>query len=98
MNADDPRMNDVACELARHQYAQGTSGLEIAETIITTRIWSLLHVRTGRATDPAAFPTYGPDDSAECAARRIVANLLDAGWRPPDTECLDLPSVPDAPS
>jgi len=26
---------------------------------------------------------------------RVVARLLDAGWRPPDTECLDLPEIPE---
>lgn len=91
MKPDDPRMAAVECVLARHRYAKGDDGLKIAEAIVTTRIWALLEVRAGRATNPGAFPAYGPDDSAECAARRIVACLLDAGWRPPDTECLDAP-------
>lgn len=97
MNADDPRFATVDCELARHQYAEGVTGIEIAETIATTHIWALLHVVAGRAQNPDAFPTYGPDASAECAARRIIANLLDAGWRPPDADCLTLPATPDSP-
>lgn len=96
MNADDPRMANVECGLALTGYAHGDDGIQIAEQIVTTRIWALLHVRDGRAQNPAAFPTYGPDASEECAARRIVACLLDAGWRPPDTDCLNV-AIPDAP-
>ncbi|MGW4043011.1 hypothetical protein [Streptomyces sp. NPDC004721] len=96
MKPDDPRMANVECGLARTSYRYGRDGVEIAEGIITTRIWALLHVRAGRAQNPDAFPTYGPDASEECAARRIVADLLDAGWRPPDTDCLDLPDSPSA--
>jgi len=92
MNTDDPRLANVDSGLALTGYQLGQTGIEIAETIVTTRIWALLHVRAGRLVDPASFPTYGPDASEECAARRIVADLLDAGWRPPDTECLDLPN------
>ncbi|MFI2078609.1 hypothetical protein [Streptomyces triculaminicus] len=92
MNPDDPRMDNVECGLARAGYKYGQNGLEIAERIVNTRIWALLEVRAGRALNPEAFPAYGPDASAECAARRIVACLLDAGWRPPDTECLNLPA------
>ncbi|MBB5118710.1 hypothetical protein AF335_06160 [Streptomyces eurocidicus] len=92
MNPDDPRMDNVECDLAQTSYAHGQNGLQIAEQIITTRIWALLHVRAGRAQDPDAFPAYGPDASEACAARRIVACLIDAGWRPPDTECLNLPT------
>ncbi|HZX37954.1 MAG TPA: hypothetical protein VFF37_06400 [Streptomyces sp.] len=90
MNADDPRMANVECGLALTSYEFGHDGIHIAEQIVTTRIWALLQVRAGRAQNPGAFPTYGPDDSEECAARRIVACLLDAGWRPPDADCLDL--------
>ena len=96
MTADDPRLADVDCELARHQYAHGVTGIEIAETIATTQIWALLNVLAGRAQNPDAFPTYGPDATEECAARRIIANLLDAGWRPPDADYLNV-AIPDAP-
>ncbi|WP_138964239.1 hypothetical protein [Streptomyces sp. YIM 121038] len=93
-------MTNVECPLARTGYAHGQTGLKIAEDIVTTRIWALLEVRAARAESPDSFPTYGPDDSAECAARRIVACLLDAGWRPPDADCLALaaegPPGPDS--
>lgn len=94
MDANDPRMTNVECGLARTGYRYGQNGIQIAETIATTRIWALLNVRAGRAIDPNSFPTYGPDASEECAARRIVADLLDAGWRPPDDDCLELPDSP----
>ena len=95
MNRDDPRMTNVECGLARMSYAHGRNGVEIAEIIATTGIWVLLDVRAARALDPTAFSAYGPDDSAEAAARRIIANLLDAGWRPADADCLDLPDAPE---
>lgn len=95
MNAEDPRLADVECGLALTGYAHGLDGIQIAEQIVATRIWALLHVRAGREQDPASFPTYGPDVSEECAARRIVACLLDAGWRPPDAECFNV-TIPDA--
>lgn len=94
MEPNDPRMDDVHCGIAKYQYGLGSNGLKIAEGVIEAHISALLDVRAGRELNPDAFPTYGPDASAECAARRIVACLLDAGWRPPDAECLELPQQP----
>lgn len=96
MTPDDPRMEAVVCELARMGYADGKTGIEIAEGWIVPCIEALLAVRDGRAKNPAAFPGYG-EGTAEETARRIVARLLDAGWRPADADCLDLPSIPEEP-
>ena len=97
MDATDPRMQIVDCAIARVGYEHGRTGIEIAEQWIVAGIDALLAVREGRAKNPMAFPGYG-DGTTEEAARRIVARLLDAGWRPPDTECLDLPEIPEAAS
>jgi hypothetical protein len=97
MTPDDPRMNLVVCELARMHYENGRNGIEIGEGWATACVSAVLDVQKSRADNPMAFPGYGTG-TAEEAARRIIARLLDAGWRPPDTECLDLPPVPDAPS
>jgi hypothetical protein len=90
VNADDPRMNLVACELAKSSYADGANGIEVAEGWIAAHVHAVLTVQEGRAKDPKAFPGYG-DGTPQETARRIIARLLDAGWRPADTECLDLP-------
>lgn len=90
MNADDPRMNDVVCAIARIGYAHGKTGIEIAEQWIVAHLDALLAVTAGRADNPMAFPGFGEGTSEE-TARRIVARLIDAGWRPPDIECLSLP-------
>lgn len=94
MKADDPRMAIVDCAIARVGYQHGQNGIQIAEQWITSHVDALLAVRDGRAENPRAFPGYG-EGTTEEAARRIVARLLDAGWRPPDTDCLDLPSMPE---
>ncbi|MFF4489474.1 hypothetical protein ACFY0F_23745 [Streptomyces sp. NPDC001544] len=90
MDTNDPRMQTVDCAIARISYAQGKNGIEIAEQWIVSHVEALLAVTAGRAKNPMAFPGYGEGTSEE-TARRIVARLLDAGWRPPDTECLNLP-------
>ncbi|MFB7707960.1 hypothetical protein [Streptomyces sp. NPDC056105] len=97
MEADDPRMDLVDCDIARMRYEAGETGIQIAEGWATAAVYAVLAVHDGRAKDPKAFPGYG-DGTPEETARRIVARLLDAGWRPPDTECLDLPELPEAAS
>lgn len=94
MNADDPRMANVECGIARIGYQHGQNGIEIAEGWIVSCLDALIAVRDGRANDPRSFPGYG-EGTTEEAARRIVARLLDAGWRPPDADCLDLPAMPE---
>jgi hypothetical protein len=83
----------VDCAIARVGYEHGHTGIEIAEQWITTLIDALHAVRESRAHSPATFPGFG-DATAEETASRIVARLLDAGWRPPDVECLNAPASP----
>ncbi|WP_345624445.1 hypothetical protein [Streptomyces ziwulingensis] len=90
-------MSNVDCAIARIGYAHGRTGIQIAEQWIVSHVDALIAVREGRAKNPMAFPGYGEGTSEE-TARRIVARLLDAGWRPPDTECLDLPDTPEVAS
>lgn len=97
MDAHDPRMANVDCAIARIGYEHGKTGIEIAEQWIVAHVEALLAVTAGRAENPMAFPGFGEGTSEE-TARRIVARLVDAGWRPPDTECLDLPEMPEAAS
>lgn len=97
MKADDPRMADVVCAIAQMGYEQGRNGIEIAEQWIESCVHAVLTVQEWRATNPMSFPGYG-EATAEETARRIIARLLDAGWRPPDTECLNLPEIEGDPS
>jgi hypothetical protein len=87
-------MATVDCAIARLGYANGQTGIEIAQQWISTYVHTFAIVRDERAQNPMNFPGFG-DGSPEETARRIVARLLDAGWRPPDTECLDLPAIPE---
>ncbi|WPR52793.1 hypothetical protein SJI45_18830 [Streptomyces sp. S399] len=86
-------MARVECGIARLSYKQGKTGVEIAEQWIVVHLDALLDVTASRAQDPKSFPDFGTGSSQE-SARRIIARLLDAGWRPPDTDCLDLPQEP----
>lgn len=94
MDANDPRMENVVCDLARFNYGLGQNGIDIAVGWATAGVDAVLTVREWRSKNPMAFPDYGTG-TAEEAARRIIARLLDAGWRPPDAECLDLPDMPE---
>lgn len=88
----DPMAN-IECRVARDAYAKGQNGIEIAEGWIAAHVDATLTVHKARTESPMAFPGYG-DATPEETARRIVGRLLDAGWRPPDLECLDFPARP----
>lgn len=90
-------MEGVACIVAQAMYEEGRSGLDVAEFWISAIVAALIEVQNARAVNPDACPQFGPEASPHVAARRIVARLLDAGWRPPDGECLDLPALPEVP-
>lgn len=94
MTPDDPRMENVDDGLAQFGYSIGQTGLKIAEDCIAAGIYAYVCVRDGRTKDPSAFPGYPQDATEHSAARAILARLIDAGWRPPDADCLDLPEVP----
>lgn len=83
-------MDRVDCALAKTFYQEGRDGLDIAEMWITSVIGALIEVQNARAVRPDACPQFGPEATPHVAARRIIARLLDAGWRPPDTECLEV--------
>ncbi|MFE0651006.1 hypothetical protein ACFVZH_20695 [Streptomyces sp. NPDC059534] len=87
-------MELVDCVVAQSMYKDGRSGLDVAEMWISAVVSALIEVQNARAVNPAACPQFGPEATPHVAARRIIARLLDAGWRPPDGDCLDLPEVP----
>jgi len=69
--------------LARFAYALGTDALTYAEGHIRTLIEVHNEVWYSRAEDPAAFPGYCIELTFEALARRILGDLLDAGWTCP---------------
>ena len=81
-------MDRVDCALAKVFYAEGRDGLDIAEMWISSVIAALIEVQNARHVDPAACPQFGPEATPHVAACRIIARLLDAGWRPADPDCL----------
>ncbi|WP_328632056.1 hypothetical protein [Streptomyces sp. NBC_00356] len=91
-------MDRVVCVVAQSMYDEGRTGLDVAEMWVSAIVSALIEVQRARAASPGACPQFGPEATPHVAARRIVARLLDAGWRPPDSECLDLPELPEAAS
>lgn len=77
--------------LTRSMYAQGQDGLQIAEVIIACGIAALITVQNGRADDPASYPGYPAEAAPHVSARMILAQLVNAGWRPPDARALSAP-------
>jgi hypothetical protein len=67
---------------AASAYANGKDAIDVA----VERVAMMLDVRDevvkGREKDPDSFPIFGSIDRP-VIARRIVASLLNAGWRPP---------------
>lgn len=72
---------DPVAEYARKN---GMDSIRYAEILVTAAIEVRDIVINGRAKNPSHFPAYGPDTSEAVAARRILAGLLNAGWKPPE--------------
>lgn len=83
-------MNDIDPH-ARSMYADGFDGIQVAEVIIATNIAALIWVQNGRLNDPASYPNYPAEALPHTAARMITSQLLNAGWRPPDSDSLCAP-------
>lgn len=71
--------------LAQFAYDHGTNPIDYAtEHVIEIHVTTYLTVRDGRAENPASFPVYDPGLSTAVLSRRILGDLLDAGWTPPE--------------
>lgn len=77
-------MVDGPESLHRFVYAEGTPPLDWAETQIAMLITAREEVIASRAQRPWTFPLFGQDTSVEMISRRIIAVLLDAGWKMPE--------------
>lgn len=77
-------MSEDIAFLARFAYEHGTDPIDYAtEHVIETHVNVFLTVLAARVTDPGTFPGY-PDLNTAILARRILGDLLDAGWKPPE--------------
>jgi|NGEPerStandDraft_6_1074524.scaffolds.fasta_scaffold11736_5 hypothetical protein len=75
--------------LAAAAYAGGQDPVDVAVGRVATLIEARDAVLKGRQENPRSFPGFGPTDKT-VVGRRVVASLLDAGWRPPpDEEVVD---------
>lgn len=81
-----PPCPDCGVQLTREQFDAldaDWQALTVAEQIVAVTIETCLIVRDVRYGDAAAFPGYGPDTSDAALARRVIGELLDAGWTMP---------------
>ena len=69
--------------LASAAYRRGESPLDWAETSISILIEVHIWAWSSRIKDPESFPGYPIDLTLDALARRILGNLLDAGWTAP---------------
>ena len=77
-------MTDISTE-ARWAYQHGVDRIDYAARyVVQTHIDVHLEIRAARAQDPAAFPGYVLPLTTEVLSLRIVGDLLDAGWTPPE--------------
>ncbi len=76
-------MTDIGF-LAQFAYDHGTDPIDYAtEHVIETHVSVFLTVMASRITDPGTFPGY-PDMNIAILSRRILGDLMDAGWTPPE--------------
>ena len=77
-------MSDLSF-LAEFAYGNGIDPIDYATAhVIEGHLKVYLGVRDARAVNPASFPIYDADLSTAVLARRILGDLLDAGWTPPE--------------
>jgi hypothetical protein len=77
-------MTDDISALARLSYDMGVDPIDYAERQIRIHIEVHQTVVASRAVAPETFPGFSPDLSLDALARRILGNLLDAGWKAPE--------------
>ena len=78
-------MTSDICFLASFAYDNDVDPVDYATGhVIQTHIDVYLTVLAARAEDPAAFPGYVLETTTTALSRRILGDLMDAGWKPPE--------------
>ena len=65
-------------------YDQGSDPIEWAAQLIAIQFDTQESVIVARFHDPRAFPGFHLELDSQSVARRAIAQLLDAGWTPPN--------------
>lgn len=76
-------MTSIDSAIAASAYADGMDPIEWAVQIAAAHIETRDLVWMAREDDPTAYPTYVGEPTSDAAARRIIASILNAGWKPP---------------
>jgi hypothetical protein len=77
-------MSDI-CFLARFAYDNGQDPIDYAaHSVIGSHISAHFTILAARMENPAAFPGYVLDLTTAALSRRILGDLMDAGWTPPE--------------
>lgn len=76
--------NDINAS-ARAAYTEGVSPIEYAVQLAWTQMEVQAEVLVSRIDNPQAYPGYLLPLDSDAVARRIIGELLDAGWSPPHT-------------
>ena len=76
-------MSDISA-LDRYAYEHGHHPLDWAEYVVGSLIDVHLTVVGDRLDDPDSWPGYTIEPTIEALASRILGELLDAGWTPPE--------------
>lgn len=74
-------MTDSA--IARAAYEAGTDPVDWAVTLAETQIDASAVILATRQWKPDAYPLFRGELTPGAIARRIIGDLLDAGWTPP---------------
>jgi hypothetical protein len=69
--------------LHRQAYDRGIDSINNAVDSVAALIATAQTITDGRRADASSFGVYGQDIGPSHWARRIVGELLDAGWTPP---------------
>ena len=76
-------MSDIS-SIDQAAYNQGINPITWAEWVVGSLIEIHLIVNRDRLEDPESWPGYSIDLTVEALASRVLGELLDAGWTPPD--------------
>src|SRR4051794_13245746 len=80
-----PSMAEDIDALAAAAYAHGQDAIDVAVERVAEMIEVRGTVMKSREESPGTFPVFGSTDTT-AIGRRVVASLLNAGWRPPTDE------------
>ena len=77
-------MSEDIAYLASFAYGSGIDPVDYATAhVIEGHLKVFLGVRDARAVNPDSFPIYDATLSTAILSRRILGDLMDAGWTPP---------------